>query len=288
MLQFIPVHEGNIFAVRATGKLTHADYQQFLPELESLIREHGKISLLMELENFSGWEIAAVKDDIQFGLKHNHDFEKIALVGDKAWQQWMALMSKPFIKGEVRYFSRSELQAAWDWLRNKTAQTTTPSKTISPPQPYKHIIVAVDFSPHSEKATYRAMQLAEQSEAKLTILTVVDDVEFYYAYLEPMDANAMVRPYDPELTASLAESAHKIAEENLKTLVEKTHANGAHTEISIGSPSASIISYAEASNCDLIVMGTHGRRGLARLLGSTAHSVQNHARCEVLMVPLDD
>ncbi|MEE9346315.1 MAG: STAS/SEC14 domain-containing protein [Methylococcales bacterium] len=287
MLKFIPVHEGNIFAVRATGKLTHADYQQFLPELESLISEHGKISLLMELENFSGWEIAAVKDDIQFALKHNHDFEKIALVGDKAWQQWMVLMSKPFVKGEIRYFSRTELQGAWDWLRNKTQQTT-PVETINPPRPYQHIIVAVDFSPHSEKATYRAIQLAEQSGAKLTMLTVVDDIEFYYAYLEPLDANAMTRPYDPELTASLAESAHKIAEDNLSNLIEKTQAKGIHTEISIGAPSTSIISYAEAANCDLLVMGTHGRHGLSRLLGSTAHSVQNHARCEVLMVPLDD
>jgi universal stress protein A len=287
MLKFIPVHEGNIFAVRATGKLTHADYQQFLPELENLINEHGKISLLMELENFSGWEIAAVKDDLQFGLKHNHDFEKIALVGDKTWQQWMVLMSKPFVKGEIRYFSRIELQTAWDWLRNKKQQTKA-SETISPPQPYQHIIVAVDFSPHSEKATYRAIQLAEQYGAKLTMLTVVDDVEFYYAYLEPLDANAMVRPYDPELTASLAASVHKIAEDNLSKLIEKTQAKGIHTEISIGSPSSSIISYAEATNCDLLVMGTHGRHGISRLLGSTAHSVQNHARCEVLMVPLDD
>ena len=286
MLKFLPVHEGNIFAVRATGKLTHADYQEFLPELEKVIGEHGKISLLFELENFSGWELAAMKDDFQLGLKHNHDFEKIALVGDKAWQHWMAVMSKPFIKGEVRYFSRTELQAAWDWLRNKTTQPATPVE-IQPPQPYQHIIVAVDFSPHSEKATYRAVQLARQSGAKLTMLTVVDDVAFYSAYLEPLDANAMIRPYDEELTASMAEAAHKAAEQNLKDLVDKTRAEGIQTEISIGSPSTSIISYAEATNCDLIVMGTHGRRGISRLLGSTAHSVQNHVRCEVLMVPLN-
>jgi universal stress protein A len=273
--------------VRATGKLTHADYQAFLPELEDLISQHGKISLLMELENFSGWEIAAVKDDIQFGLKHNHDFEKIALVGDKAWHQWMTLMAKPFINGEIKYFPRTELQVAWDWLRDKKPQTA-PSVTASPPHSYQHIIVAVDFSPHSDKATYRAMQLAEQSEAHLTMLTVVDDMQFYSAYLEPLDMNAVTQPYDPEITASLAASAHTMAENNLNKLVEKTQAKDIQTEISIGNPSSSIISYAEATNCDLLVMGTHGRHGISRLLGSTAHSVQNHARCEVLMVPLAD
>ena len=286
MLQIIPVNEGSFFAVRATGKLTHKDYQAFLPELEKLITQHGKISLLIEFENFSGWDLAAFKDDFQFGLKHNHDFEKIALVGDKAWHEWMVVMTKPFMKGEIKYFSRTELQAAWDWLRNKQPQPA-PIVVASPPKPYQHIIVAVDFSPHSEKAAYRAIQLADQSGAKLTVLTVVDDVEFYYAFLEPMDANAITRPYDPELTASLAESAQKTARTNLDALLKKTQANNVETEISIGSPSTSIISYVEATDCDLLVMGTHGRRGFSRLLGSTAHSVQNHARCEVLMVPLD-
>lgn len=284
MLKFIPVQEGNIFAVRATGKLTHADYQAFLPELEELISQFGTISLLIELDNFSGWALSAVKDDVQFSFKHNHDFEKIALVGERSWHQWMVLMSKPFLSGEIQYFSREDLQAAWDWLRDKKQPETVIEK---PPEPYQTILVPVDFSPHSEKAAYRAKQLAEQFSAQLTILTVVDDVEFYYAYLEPLDADTLTRSYDPELTASLAESAHHLAQKNLQKLVETTGADQAHTEISIGSPSTSIISYAEAVNCDLIVMGTHGRRGISRLLGSTAHSVQNHARCEVLMVPLD-
>jgi len=228
MLQFIPVHEGNLFAVKATGKLTHADYQAFLPELEKLISEHGKISLLLELEDFSGWELAAAKDDMQFGFKHKYDFEKIALVGDKAWHQWMALMAKPFMDGEVRYFSRDELQTAWDWLRDKKQHADT-SGEVTPSQPYQHIIVAVDFSPHSEKAAYRAMQVAERFSAKLTLLTVVDDVEFYYAYLEPMDMNALTQPYDPELVASLAESAHKLAEQNLNKLVKKIKVEQAQT-----------------------------------------------------------
>ncbi|MCH9697684.1 MAG: universal stress protein [Gammaproteobacteria bacterium] len=284
MLTFIPVQEGNIFAVRATGKLTHADYQAFLPELEDLISQFGTISLLIELENFSGWELSAVKDDVQFSFKHNHDFEKIALVGERSWHQWMVLMSKPFLSGEIQYFSRDDLQSAWDWLRDKQQPEAV---AISPPAAYENILVPVDFSPHSEKAAYRAIQLSEQFSAQLTILTIVDDVEFYYAYLEPLDADTLTRSYDPELTASLAESAHNLAKKNLQKLLETTGADHAHTEISIGSPASGIISYAEATNCDLIVMGTHGRRGFSRLLGSTAHSVQNHARCEVLMVPLD-
>lgn len=60
MFQAIPVREENIFAFKATGKLTDADYQQFLPELTSLINQYGPISLLVELEGFHGWEAKAV------------------------------------------------------------------------------------------------------------------------------------------------------------------------------------------------------------------------------------
>jgi len=57
MLQFIPVFEDNTIAVRASGKLTHEDYQAFLPELEKLLKEEGKVSVLFELDNFSGWDL---------------------------------------------------------------------------------------------------------------------------------------------------------------------------------------------------------------------------------------
>ena len=118
MLQFIPVFDGNTIAVRASGKLTLEDFQQFFPQLETQIKRLGKISLLFEFDNFSGWDLDAAIDDIKFGMKHLSDFERIAMVGDKSWEHWMALIAKPFlISSEVRYFNRENLQQAWDWLR---------------------------------------------------------------------------------------------------------------------------------------------------------------------------
>ncbi len=46
MLQFIPVSEGNTIAVRASGKLSHEDYQKFIPELEKQVEEFGKVIVL--------------------------------------------------------------------------------------------------------------------------------------------------------------------------------------------------------------------------------------------------
>lgn len=119
MFEVIPVNDERVFAFRATGKLTHADYQAFLPQLEALIERHGRISVLLELDGFHGWEWQAMQDDFQFGIGHRDAFERIALVGDSTWQHAMALLAKPFVDGEVRYFERSESAAAWDWLQQR-------------------------------------------------------------------------------------------------------------------------------------------------------------------------
>ena len=96
MIEELPVQEPGIGVFKASGKLTDADYQQFIPRLEELIHEYGKISVLLELEDFHGWEPNAAWDDFKLGLAHPQDFERIAIVGDKAWEHWIALLAKPF------------------------------------------------------------------------------------------------------------------------------------------------------------------------------------------------
>lgn len=155
MFQEIPVNEPNIFAFKASGRLTEKDYQAFLPKLNSLLQEHSPLSLLIELEDFHGWELKAAWEDFKFGKDHDADFERIAIIGDKQWQRWMTALGKGFISTQVRFFQRDELPAAWDWLRGIDAGEQADDRTtteIEPLFPYSHIVVAVDFSPHSERA----------------------------------------------------------------------------------------------------------------------------------------
>jgi universal stress protein A len=56
----------------------------------------------------------------------------------------------------------------------------------------------------------------------------------------------------------------------------------------VGSPKTEILGLAEEKSTDLIVVGSHGRHGLGVLLGSTATSLLNHARCDILAVRLTD
>jgi len=106
-----------LLRVELSGKLTHDDYQQFVPAAEKLIEEQGKVRVLMVMRDFQGWEMGAMWDDLKFDLKHFGHIERLAMVGDKAWEKGMSVFCKPFTTAKIRYFDQSELNAAEEWVR---------------------------------------------------------------------------------------------------------------------------------------------------------------------------
>ncbi len=108
--------EGRVIEVELTGKLTREDYETFLPEVERRLQEFGKARVLMHMHDFHGWRLAALWQDIKFDLQHFRQFEKIAMVGEKRWQEWMSTICVPFTTGEIRYFHSDQLDAARAWV----------------------------------------------------------------------------------------------------------------------------------------------------------------------------
>ncbi|MEZ6087825.1 MAG: STAS/SEC14 domain-containing protein [Pirellulaceae bacterium] len=106
----------NIVEVGLSGKLTHEDYEAFVPVLEQRIKQVGKIRLLVVMPDFHGWSTAALWDDLKFDFKHYSDIERLALVGDARWESGMALFCKPFTSATVKYFEISELEVARQWI----------------------------------------------------------------------------------------------------------------------------------------------------------------------------
>jgi universal stress protein A len=287
MFQFIPVHESNVYAVRVSGKLSHEDYQNFLPDLEGLIKSDEKISLLIELDDFHGIDISAIKDDIKFSIRHNDAFEKVAIVGEKKWHRWMTLLSTPFFKGSVKYFNRIDLQDAWDWLRiKKYSDDELANRHVDD---YKNVMACVDFSPHSKRAVRRAMKIVKESNAKLVLVNVVDESALYDLYYDPAGMGFTVTEFSQEGlegSMTLVESLIDKSNTQMKALLSELGLSQDQGIVLTGRPNSTLNSYAEAQDIDLIVMGTHGRRGIDRVLGSSTRYVQSHARCEVLSVPL--
>lgn len=282
MLQFIPVFDGNTIAVRASGKLSHEDYQSFIPQLEEQIKTYDKVSLLFEFEDFKGWDLAAAKDDYKFGMQHLANFDRIAMVGDKAWEHWMAFIAKPFLpSGQVRYFNRENLQDAWDWLREVQAF----EKLAEQLQPYENIVVPVDFTLYSKHACKRAVELASHYNASLTVLNIAEEDSASALYGEMLDGYMI----DQDVVEKQNQWRLDAAESKMAAFVSELEADiPVNIQVISGGIKYSIVSFLEANKTDLVVFGAKKKTGLNKLLGSIPHYVQNHSRCEVLVVPVQE
>jgi hypothetical protein len=107
---------GKVLEVQVNGKLTHDDYQHFVPKFEQMAKQHGKTRVLFEMMDFHGWEGAALWDDIKFDLNHFSDIERLAMVGDRKWEKGMSVFCRPFTTAQVRYFDRAAADEARQWL----------------------------------------------------------------------------------------------------------------------------------------------------------------------------
>lgn len=110
---------GKVLTVTVSGKLTKEDYERFLPQVEQMIRQHGKIRVLFDMHDFHGWTAGALWQDVKFDLKHFADIERLALVGDKAWEKGMAVFCRPFTAAKVRYFTREQFDQAKAWVEGE-------------------------------------------------------------------------------------------------------------------------------------------------------------------------
>jgi hypothetical protein len=113
MLSGLPAHS---LGFKASGKLQDADYKKFVPLVDAEIAKEGKVNVLAQFHDFHGWDTHALWDDIKFATTHCMKIKRIALVGEKSWEKWMAAVCKPFTMAKIRYFGAAEIEAAKKWL----------------------------------------------------------------------------------------------------------------------------------------------------------------------------
>ena len=110
---------GNQFflSLKASGKLTHEDYQVITPMIDSALAEvtEPKVHAFIDASELAGWEPRAAWDDFRLGLKHGNEFEKVAIYGNRRWQKVAASLVSWFVSGEARFFDSAD--EALDWLQ---------------------------------------------------------------------------------------------------------------------------------------------------------------------------
>lgn len=143
---------------------------------------------------------------------------------------------------------------------------------------YQHILLAVDYSEHGEYVAQRAKSLAKKYQATLSIIHVLDNIPM------PDTSYGTVIPLEEDSSYELLEAEKT----KLKQMAEKLGIDDANQWLVWGVPKQEIVQIAVQEKIDLIVVGSHGRHGLALLLGSTANSILHYAKCDVMAVRLLD
>ena len=146
---------------------------------------------------------------------------------------------------------------------------------------YQHILIATDGSGLATKAVEHGLALAKQDNARVTVITVTEP-------WSPADIAHEVRQGRPDPIGRFEELAEASAQKILDAAIQRGAAHGVTCDVihvKDKHPAEGIIGTANAQGCDLIVMASHGRRGVSRLvLGSKAYEILSHCKVPALIV----
>ena len=137
---------------------------------------------------------------------------------------------------------------------------------------YQRILAAIDLSDETNAVLTRAEAMAASYGAELHLVHVVEPLSLAYGGDIPMDFS------------SVQEQLQTLAEESLHQYATRANIPTDRCHLLSGRPDSQVHELCDSLNADLIIVGSHGRKGLALLLGSTANGVLHGAKCDVLAV----
>jgi universal stress protein A len=141
---------------------------------------------------------------------------------------------------------------------------------------YTHILVGIDLSGEANQVLARAAQIAKHDGAKLSVVHVIEPLSYAYGGDLPLDFSG------------IQEEIQRQAQTRMDQIGGQLSLAASQLHIVTGRPEREIHRLAQQVKADLVVVGTHGRHGLALLLGSTANGVLHGTPCDVLAVKVKD
>lgn len=141
--------------------------------------------------------------------------------------------------------------------------------------PYRHLLVAVDLTEESIPVIRKACEIASLYQARISLVHILDPASLAFSSDVPVDLSTMQQEqlkYSRECLDSYLVGFPAITSE--------------HCFLCYGNPRQEIHRIAQENECDLIVVGSHGRHGFALLLGSTTKDLLQNAPCDILAIAL--
>lgn len=109
-------NDPRVIRAAVTDQLHEEDYRRLNPQIEELLDRHASLRMLVHLSEFKGWSPGALWEDAKLGFQHFSDFERLAVVGDRGWEEWMTRLSTPFTLADIRFFEPSDMDKALAWV----------------------------------------------------------------------------------------------------------------------------------------------------------------------------
>ena len=118
MIFILPESINSLIFIKISGKITVAEYKDFIPYVESTIKKFGKIRVFVDLVDLDDWEWRVVWDDLAFGITHWNKFTKVAIVGHRRVERLSVWATNKITNGDIRFYYGGEATDALNWVKN--------------------------------------------------------------------------------------------------------------------------------------------------------------------------
>jgi hypothetical protein len=120
MIEFHSNVEEAWIEAKIRGKIEATDFEKIEPVADGLIEHEGKLKgLVLNVTEFSGWEsLNALLTHLKFVKAHHRYLERVALVGNRQWQEAVPKLASIFVAATLKFFPEENLDEARAWVRN--------------------------------------------------------------------------------------------------------------------------------------------------------------------------
>jgi SpoIIAA-like len=116
MVEILEQTTDSCVVVRFSDKVSGKEYQSFLEVVDSRLRDHEKINLVVDLPEFTFYgDFEAFKEDWHFGTHEYHQIRRVAFIGDQKWIDVFVKLVEPFSRAEDKRFPSGQIEVACTW-----------------------------------------------------------------------------------------------------------------------------------------------------------------------------
>ena len=118
MLQILSLTNGNIIATKADSQLSQQDMEKIHPIVHNILDNNQRVRWYFEIEDSDGWASQGLWLNSNIDIQHAADYEKISIVVNRKWQEWIVPFLKPFCNAEIRYYDYDNQTLAKEWIHH--------------------------------------------------------------------------------------------------------------------------------------------------------------------------